>query len=179
MKLSKLSLKLFGTHAIISIVEFALMLPLFGILQDNQIYQWAIGLLFIAIFWFVIYAEMSHNGLEDTKTDKYKAKKGFVAGLICTIPGIILYIATLLYDPGANAINWFNPVLRIWLAPYIKIFNSLEEHMPHPALVVNLLLPIVSGLSYMDGPRKRQKILDAIKKSDEMKTEKSKIGYNK
>src|SRR5690554_5782423 len=147
MKLSKLSLKLLGTHAIMSVVQFVLMLPLLGILQDNQIYQWAIGLLFIAIFWLVIYAEMSHNGLEDTKADKYRPIRGFIAGLICTAPGIILYFATLFYKTEPN---WFNVIMRIWLSPYIKIFTSLESHMPHPALVVSMLLPVVSGVSYMD-----------------------------
>ena len=162
MTILKLFLKLLGTHAIMSVVEFVLMLPLFGILQDNQIYQWFIGILFIGVFWLVVYADMSSNGLEDSKRGKYKSSKGFIAGLLCTIPGIILYIGALLYIPGANKINWFDFALRIWLVPYIQIFNSLKDSMPHPALIVNMLLPIVTGFSYIDGLRKHRQVLDAI-----------------
>src|SRR5690606_18362948 len=137
------------------------------------------GILFIAIFWFMIYADMSNNGLQDAKSEKYKPHKGFIAGLLCTIPGIILYVAAILYGQDANKINWFDVTLRIWLSPYIKIFNSLESSMPHPALVVNLFLPIVAGISYMDGLRKRQKIRDAIDEVDKKKEEISKVGYKK
>lgn len=176
MKLSKLSLRLIGTHAIMSIVQFVLMLPLLAILQENELYQWGIGLLFIAIFWLIIYADMSQNGQEDTQLDSYNPTKGFLAGLIAAIPGIILYFATLIYR---GDLNWFNIILRVWLSPYIKIFTSFEGQMPHPAIIVNMLLPIISGISYLDGPRRRQKVLDAIERSNKMKTEKSKIGYKK
>mgnify|MGYP001063758935 CR=1 FL=1 len=180
MTIFKLSLKLLSTHAVMSIIQFVLMLPLFGIFTDNQIYQWIIGILFIGIFWLVIYGDMSSNGLQDAKSGKYKSHKGFIAGLLCTIPGIILYIATILYEPDiSNKINWFNVILRIWLSPYIKIFNSLESSMPHPALVVNMLLPIVAGISYMDGLRQQKKIRDVIEEADKTKIEKSKIGYKK
>ncbi|NMA96395.1 MAG: hypothetical protein GX974_10180 [Clostridiales bacterium] len=176
MKLSKITLKLLSTNAIMSLVQFVLMLPLLGILEDNWIYQWAIGLLFVAIFWFIVYVEMSENGLEDTKLDSYYPFRGFIAGLFCSIPGVLLYVLTLIFpaDP-----NWFNIAMRIWLSQYIKIFNSFESYMPHLGLITSLLLPIVSGISYMDGPRKRQKVLNAIRKADEMKHEKSKVGFKK
>ena len=51
--------------------------------------------------------------------------------------------------------------------------------MAHPALVVNMLLPIVAGISYMDGLRQQKKIRDVIEEADKTKIEKSKIGYKK
>ena len=45
----KLGIKLVGTHAIISILEFFLLVPLTGLWENNQLYQWIIGLLQIFI----------------------------------------------------------------------------------------------------------------------------------
>lgn len=180
MSILKLSLKVLGTHLIMSLIQVALMPAFFGILQKNEVYQWIIGIIYIAIFWLVIYADTSSKGLDDAKADKYKPYKGFIAGLIACIPAFILYIGALVYPTNTNGINWFQPALRIWLVPYIKIFTSFEEAMPHIAMVMALLLPLVTGISYMDGLRKRQKILMAIEKTDALRNEKSKLGlYNK
>ena len=54
----KLGIKLVGTHAIISILEFFLLVPLTGLWENNQLYQWIIGLLQY-LFWFIIYADIS------------------------------------------------------------------------------------------------------------------------
>ena len=65
-------------------------------------------------------------------------------------------------------------VQRIWLIPYIKFIVALEDYMPYIAIIFTLLLPIVSGLSYIDGIRRRNKILEAIEKKRAQKTELSK-----
>lgn len=171
-------LRLLGTHAIMSLVQFIFMPSLFGIFEKNQIYQWFIGLVYIAIFWLIVYADMSSKGLDDSKKDIYAHYKGFIAGLIASIPGIILYVLAVTIQPAAESINWFGTALRIWLVPYTKIFITFEKLMPDIAIIPIILFPLVSGVSYIDGIRKRKKILKAIEKSDALKAEKSKVNIN-
>ncbi len=180
MGITKLGLKLFGTHAIVTIVELAVMLPLLGIFEDSQIYQWFIGLVYIGIFWLMVYADMTSNGLEDCKKDQYAHYKGFVAGLIASIPAIVLYIIALVNGPapGSEDINWYSTILRAWLVPYTKIFLAFKHLMPQIAIIPIMILPLVSGFSYMNGPRKRKKILDAIERSDALRAEKSKADFD-
>ena len=40
---------------------------LFSIFENNQIYQWFIGVVYMAVFWFIIYIDMSARGLDDCK----------------------------------------------------------------------------------------------------------------
>lgn len=177
MGTGKLGLKLIGTHAIMSIVEFFLMIPLMGLWENNQIYQWAIGLIFILIFWLIIYADLNYISQTDIKRDLFWKAKGFVAGLIASIPAIILLIVTLVIEGSLaeGTPNFAEIGLRIWLAPYTKVFVSFQDLMPQLTILPIILLPIVSGISYLDGPRKRDKILNAIAESDAMRAEKSKV----
>lgn len=168
MGIFKLGAKLFGTHVIMTLIQFFLFGLLFGIF-DNQVYQWVVGIFFIFLFWIIIYADVSHIGQNDLKRGIYNPTKGFLAGLVAIVPDTILYIISLFYSP-------FIFVLQMWQIPYIKILTSLPDLMPHIAFITVLLFPIGSGLCYMDGPRRRKKILDAIEKSDSLRTEKSKSG---
>ena len=171
MGTGKLGLKLIGTHAIMSIVEFFLMVPLIG-LWDNQIYQWAVGLILMLFFWVVIYSDINYTSQNELKRDLFWKPKGFYIGLIASIPALTLYIAAFLIK---GEFNYAEVALRIWLAPYTRIFVSFENLMPYIAIIPIVLLPILSGLSYLDGPRKRKKILDAIEDSDARRAEKSKV----
>ncbi len=163
----KFALKLFGTHALMTVVQFFLYLILFSIFVENQIYQWFMGIFFIFLFWVVLYADVSYAGQNDIKRGVYNPAKGFISGLYTAIPGILLYIGSLIYLP-------ITILLRLWQIPYMKVFISFEEAMPHLALVAVLLFPIGTGLSYLDGPRRRNKILKSIEKSDALRAEKSK-----
>lgn len=172
MGTGKLGLKLIGTHAIMSIVEFFLLIPLMGIWENNQLYQWFIGLLLIFIFWLVIYSDISYTSQNDLKRDRFWKPRGFFIGLVASIPAVTLFILTLLIN---NEPNFIEIALRFWLSPYSKVFISFQNQMPYLALVPIMLFPIISGLSYLDGTRKRKKILDAIKQSDSKRAEKSKV----
>jgi len=172
MGVGKLSLKLIGTHAIISIVEFFLMIPLMGLWKDNEIYQWLVGLLLMFILWFIIYSDISYVGQNELKRDLFWKPKGFIIGLIASIPALILYILAIIIEAK---INYAEIVLRLWLAPYTKFFTTFQDKMPYIAIIPIAILPILSGLSYLDGPRRRKKILDVIKESDAQRTEKSKV----
>jgi heme/copper-type cytochrome/quinol oxidase subunit 2 len=154
------------------------MPSLFGIFEKNQIYQWFIGLVYIAVFWLIVYADMSSKGLDDSKKDSYAHYKGFIIGLFASIPGIILYVLAVTVQPATNSINWFSTALRVWLVPYTKIFITFEKFMPDIAIIPVLLFPLVSGISYIDGIRKRKKILKAIEKSDTLKAQKSKVNIS-
>jgi len=175
MKGNGFSLKLLGTHAILSIVQIALMPALFGLWQEQPIYQWFMGIFYIAVFWLIIYADVSHTSQNDLKRDRYAPYKGFLNGMIASIPALVLYIIAMIYPSINDGVNYFAVALRIWLVPYIKIFTTFEDLMPAIAIFPILLFPIGCGLSYLDGPRRRKKILDAIDKSDSMRAEKSKV----
>jgi len=168
-------LKLLGIHAIMSLVQFLLMPAFFGIFQGNEIYQWFVGLLFIAIFWLIIYADASSTGSEHSKKGIYAHYKGFLAGATASLPAIVVYLAGLIYGHPSDTINWFITILRIWLVPYTKVFSSLEHMILLLIPAVILIFPLISGFSYMDGPRKRKKVLDIIARVNSTKAEKSKV----
>lgn len=178
MGLIRQGLKLLGTHAVMSLVQLIFMPALFGILEKNQVYQWLVGLVYIAIFWLIIYADMSNKGLDDAKKDVFAPYKGFIAGLIASIPSVILYLLAISMKPSAGSVNWFSTVLRIWLVPYTKIFVTFEKMMPDIAIIPIALLPLLSGISYIDGLRKRKKILEAIENAEAMRAEKSKVNIS-
>ena len=173
MAVVKFGLKILGTHAVMSIVQIALMPALFGIWQDKELYQWLIGLIYIGVFWIIIYADISYASQNDVKRGRYHPSKGFISGLIASIPGIILYLLAMAF--ASQKVNYFEVALRVWLVPYIKIFTSFDDFMPAVAIVPILLFPILCGLSYLDGPRRRKKVLDVIEKTEAMKAEKSKV----
>ncbi|MBM7581511.1 hypothetical protein JOD02_000334 [Caldicoprobacter guelmensis] len=178
MGLIRQGLKLLGTHAVMSLVQFIFMPGLFGIFDENEVYQWIVGLVYIAIFWLVIYADMSNRGLDDAKKDAFAPYKGFIAGLIAAVPAIVLYLLAMGAERPHNAINLFEVILRGWLVPYTKIFVTFEKNMPDIAIIPIAVLPVISGISYIDGLRKRKKILEALKRAEAMRAQRSKVNMS-
>jgi len=173
------ALKLFGTHAIMSLVQFLFMPAFFGLWQDNIAYQWAVGLLYVVIFWLVIYADASGSGSDDFKKGSFVRTSGFIAGLKASIPAFLIYILALFYGFSSESINWFITILRIWLVPYTLLFTAFEHIIMWIVPATITIFPIVSGLSYMDGERRRKKIIAIIEKAKSSRIEKSKIDVKK
>ena len=163
----KFGWKLLGTHALMTVIQLFLYFLLFSIFPKNEIYQWAMGIFFIFLFWVVIYADASYYGQNDLKRGTFQKTKGFLSGLIASIPGILLYVGSLIYQPIEIA-------LRCWLIPYVKLFVTFENVMPYVAIVFILMFPVVSGVSYLDGIRRRKKVLESIQKKDAMRGKLSK-----
>ena len=163
----KFGLKLLGTHLLMSVIQSFLYFFLFSILPDNKLYQWFMGLVFILIFWLVIYSDASYYGQNDIKRNNYYHYKGFIAGLIATLPGILFYMGFLIYEP----IGFLH---RLWLIPYAQVYVGFAGVMPHLTIILALLFPIVSGFSYQDGIRRRNKVLKAIEKKESQRVELSK-----
>lgn len=138
-----------------------------GIFRDNAIFQWAVFAFLVTLFWLMIYLEASKIGETDLKRGAYRSLKGFISGLYATIPALVLYIAVLTYSP-------LKFLLHIWLSPYIRLFNTFEQGMPHLAMLAAMALPLVSGISYMDGIRRRNKLLKTIEEKESMRNELSK-----
>lgn len=179
MKTGKLAYKLFLTLIVIIIVEFIFSLMILS--WDNEIFQWIMGILFIVVFWFFIYSDMSTKGQSDTKMGAFRPLKGFIAGLIASIPNFTIYIIAILYKPQLQemAFDWTNTVLRVLLIPYIKLYLTFENLLPDYAIVLFLLFPIVTGVSYYDGKRRRNKILEKIDEAESKRIEKSKSDFFK
>ncbi|HHY81138.1 MAG TPA: hypothetical protein GX505_00430 [Clostridiales bacterium] len=169
MGYGKFGLKLLGTHILMNLVEFFLVFLLFSIFPDSQLYQWFIGIVFILIFWFVIYADSSYYGQNDLKRGTFSPAKGFISGLIAALPGLLLYVIMILTKAG-----WLEVVLRTWLIPYIKLIVAFEKIMPEITILFILFFPLVSGFSYLDGIRRRKKVLEAIEKKESMRKQLSK-----
>ncbi|MDD2503543.1 MAG: hypothetical protein PHG58_06800 [Clostridia bacterium] len=172
MGYGKFGLKLFGSHVLMSVVQFFLYFLIFGAFPESELYQWVIGILFILFFWLIIYADASNYGQNDLKRGTFHKSKGFVSGLIASIPGFILYILAL----ALPSVWIFEVLLRSFLIPYVKLFIAFENSMPAICIAFLLFFPIVTGLSYLDGIRRREKIKGAIAKKDAMRGELSKGG---
>ena len=170
MGYGKFGLKLFGSHVVMSIVLFFLFFLMFGIFPESELYQWFAGLLFIAIFWLVIYADSSYAGLNDLKRGTFHKSKGLISGLIASVPGLILYVITL----AVPSVGLATVLLRAYYIPYIKLILAFEDYMPAVTIVFISFFPIVTGISYLDGIRRRDKILKSIEKKDAMRGELSK-----
>lgn len=170
-----LVLKLLAVHGIMTLVQFLLMPVFFGILTENDIYQWTVGLLYIALFWLMIYVDVSYTGSQHDKQGTYLKQNGFVAGLLASLPAILIYFAGVIYFFQTNEFNWFFTALRIWLVPYTKVIVTFEQNIMIVLPVIILIFPLVTGISYLDGPRKRKKLLDIIAKSEASRIAKSKV----
>ncbi len=168
--------KLLGTHTLMSVIQIFLYFLLFGVFE-SEIYQWLMGIFFILLFWLVIYADASYYGQNDLKRGTFNKVKGFISGLIASIPGTVVYIGAVVFEifrTNEQSVNFMEIALRIWLIPYIKLYVTFENVMPYIMIVFILFFPIVSGLSYLDGIRRRDKILKAIEKREAMRSELSK-----
>ncbi|MGI6571354.1 MAG: hypothetical protein ACOX27_09995 [Caldicoprobacterales bacterium] len=165
----KFGLKLLGSHALMTAVQSFLFLLLFGIFESEW-YQWIAGIFFIALFWFIIYADASHYGQNDLKRGTFRYSKGFLSGLVASVPALILYVLSLSF----SSFDLFRVTLRIWLIPYIKLMVAFENYMPAITIVFILLFPLVTGFSYIDGIRRRNKIMEKIREKESMRAELSK-----
>jgi hypothetical protein len=162
-----------------SLVQLLFMHAFFSLWRENVVYQWAVGILYIVIFWIVIYADASSRGSEDFKKGSFSCTKGFKAGLIASIPALLLYISALICGYTSVTGIWLITILRVWLVPYTKLFTGLEHMMLWIILATILVFPVVSGLSYMDGERRRKVIIALIDRAKASRMEKSKVNVNK
>lgn len=168
--------KLLATHALMTVIQIFLYFLLFGVFE-NEIYQWIMGIFFVLLFWLVIYADASYYGQNDLKRGTFNRAKGFISGLIATIPGTIVYLGAVVFEiarTSEESVNFMGIALRLWLIPYIKIYATFESVMPYIMIVFILFFPIVSGISYLDGIRRRDKVLKAIEEREAMRSELSK-----
>ncbi|HHT65772.1 MAG TPA: hypothetical protein GX017_06750 [Clostridiales bacterium] len=154
----------------VTILQLLLSGFLFGIFPDSQFYQWLIGLLNIIIFCVVIYADASSYGQNDLKRGTFRKSKGFLSGFIASIPGLILYILAV----SMPSVAWFTVILRIWLIPFVKLIVTFEKYSPDILIVFLALFPLITGFSYLDGIRRREKVKKAIEKKEAMRVELSK-----
>jgi len=127
----------------------------------------------------VIYADVSSRGSEDFRRGAFEYTKGFLAGIIASIPLLVIYFAGLIYGYSDVSINWFVTFLRIWLVPYTIVFSSFDDMILWIMPVTILMFPIVTGLSYMDGKRKRLRVNAVIEKAKALRIEKSKVSSQK
>jgi hypothetical protein len=163
--MGKESLKLFGTHAIISIfiALFAAMI-LSGV---GEFLDWVFTLLYFAFFWVVMLFGIARVGNNDTKRDRFAPWKGFAIGFFVQIPALIVYVVLLM---SSWRLQW---LLRIWFSPYMKFF-LLDKWNDAWMIVFILLFIALAGIGYLFGEKQREKTLKIIEEREQMRAELSK-----
>lgn len=145
-----------------------------------------IDILLTLCLWVFVWMDAVNYGQKDFKKDKmiqhrvaetgyaptgeegklFKPWFGFVAGLLSQIPAFLLIIAIIF---GSKEINgWLEPFRNIWNLICVHIFTPLAATQSLLYLVPSIMISIVAGLGYLNGPS-QQKRLETIIERNKMK----------
>lgn len=171
--MGKESLKLFGTHAIISIFIFLFSTMILGGAKSEFVH-WLFTVLYLALFWSVIWFSIARVGNNDVKRDRFAPWKGFLISFFVQLPALISYAILILMSEE----NWIwlpRILIRGWLSPYLK-FAMLEgwKDTDWWVILFILLFIAVTGLGYLFGKKQREKTLKIIEEREQMRAELSK-----
>lgn len=171
--MGKQSLKLFGTHAIISIFIF-LFSSMIMAGAKSEFVHWLFTVMYLAMFWSITWVGYVNEGNNDLKRERFAPHKGFVIGALVQIPALLTYIV-LMAEAGSNWIWIPRLLMRGWLSPYLKI-ASLEGFRDTDwwgILFILLYIGLV-GVAYLFGKKRREKTLKIIEERENMRSEFSK-----
>lgn len=171
--MGKQSLKLFGTHAVISIFIFLFSsMILSG--AKSEFLHWIFTLLYLVLFWSVTWVSYVNAGNNDLKRERFAPWKGFVIGTLVQAPALINYIVLMLN--GEKGWIWISRLLmRGWLSPYLKFatLKGWKDTDWWAILFIFLYIGLV-GVAYLFGKKRREKILRVIEERESMRGELSK-----
>lgn len=171
--MGKQSLKLFGTHAVISIFIF-LFSSMIMAGAKSEFVHWLFTVMYLAMFWSITWVGYVNEGNNDLKRERFTPYKGFIIGALVQIPALLTYIV-LMAEAGRNWI-WIPRVLmRGWLSPYLKI-ASLEGFRDTDWWGILFILLYIAGVgvAYLFGKKRREKTLRVIAERESMRGELSK-----
>jgi len=169
--MGKQSLKLFGTHAIISIFIFLFSTMILSGAK-SQFLHWLFTVLYLGMFYSVTWVTMVNEGNNDLKRERFAPHKGFVIGALVQIPAIIAYMLLVFSDNSAvDLITML--LLKAWLSPYLK-FMLMEGW--NDVYLILFALPFIPamGVAYLFGRKRREKTLRIIAERETMRGELSK-----
>mgnify|MGYP000572020819 CR=1 FL=1 len=169
--MGKQFLKLFGTHAIISIFIF-LFSSMIMAGAKSEFLQWLFTVMYLAMFWSVTWVTIVNEGQNDLKRDRFAPHKGYVIGALVQVPALIAYI--LLMFSRNSAVDIVTMLLlKGWLSPYLK-FMLMEGWNDSYLILFSLLFIPVMGVGYLFGRKRREKTLRIIEERERMRGELSK-----
>lgn len=169
--MGKQSLKLFGTHAVISIFIFIFSTMIMAGAK-SEFLHWLFTFLYLAMFWAVTWVGIVNVGNNDVRRERFAPWKGFVIGALVQLPALISYV--LLMFSGNSAAELVTMLLlKGWLSPYLK-FMIMEGWRDAYLILFVLLFISVMGVGYLFGKKRREKTLRIIAERESMRAELSK-----
>jgi hypothetical protein len=169
--MGKQSLKLFGTHAVISIFIFLFATMIISGAK-SQFLHWLFTVLYLAMFWSVTWVSIVNEGNKDLKREQFAPWKGFAIGALVQAPALIAYL--LLMFSGNSAAELITMLLlKGWFSPYLK-FMIMEGWRDAYLVLFALLFIPVMGVGYLFGRKRREKTLRIIEERESRRGELSK-----
>ena len=169
--MGKESLKLFGTHAIMSVFIFLFSTMILSGVK-SEFLQWIFVLMYLGVFWPVTWASMVNAGHNDLKRERFAPGKGFVIGALAQVPAFVSYVLLMVSD---NTVVSMVTILLLkgWLSPYLKFMLLPGWHDAYLIVFILLYIPVV-GIGYLFGKKRREKTLRIIAERENMRAELSK-----
>lgn len=115
------------------------------------------GIITGALYLFIMAAAAQGSGFADKERILYN---GFIAGAMASIPALVL---TIMLTVSGGDVAWIKVVHRIWMSPYIEIYSVYENIMITLAYVTLPLMPIVTGIGYLRGIKKKDAVIAKLK----------------
>lgn len=107
---------------------------------------------------------------DDDKKIRYIDYKGYLAGLIGSIPWFVLYIASCVcrlisLDPYSTPNTWFKFAHTLLNMPYCTLILEVDHDfgVPFALIISTVMAPIVAGAAYQMGHIRREYYLEAGK----------------
>lgn len=151
MNTIRLSVKLFTMQILMTLILLFVSMLFYSIYPGNKLYHWIIGVAYILVYWYVIYKYTSILGKDDAMKGRFAFFNGFSAGFIATLPVLIFFIFTELLSLPFTYV-------RLWLFPYDMVLQTFGNTRHYLAVVVALIFPVATGISYPFGIIKWNKI---------------------
>ncbi len=151
----KISIKLLLSFIATSVIAFISMLMCLSASVDFFI-KVLLGLLFIFFILYLAFNVARNRGEEDSKTNKFSKKNGFVAAAICMLPAIIVIVLYMFLTfkgwDGANRTLADGVYIILYLTflaftPVLSIFTSFN-----PAFSIDFAQPAITVLKNITTP---------------------------
>lgn len=145
------ALKLFGDRMFFNVLTL-FMIPVFipiihSLSYGPALFSFTICALYLGIIADVVWKIGKHDR-QPYATEKIYRSKGFVIGAISEIPSLLLLVVLLFHTDSAG----FRGLYRLMIGPFMG-FVSADAVTPAYGLVL-VIIPIISGLSYLWGLRR-------------------------
>ena len=146
--------------AIAILISLMIIAVMGGIFQNMQ---WVPNLICLGFYLFFCYHEGWIGGFSDANLVRYghmkpKLWKGFVVGLLGSIPGLVIALLSVANTQfGLTTVSFLGGdilayLYGLWFMPVIGLFPSIDQNVVIRFLPL-LIMPIVTCIGYIFGMR--------------------------